>query len=114
MRLVYNNDQDLAMTRRLFASATLISPLAALLHAQGKKKSFTFHGKVQSMDAASKSMTVDGAKVEGWMDAMTMKYEVDNADVLKTAKVGDTIEATVYDGDYKLYKVHVVKPDQKK
>ena len=25
------------------------------------------------------------------------------------AKVGDNIEATVYDGDFKLYKVHVVK-----
>lgn len=102
------------MTRRLFASATLVAPFAALLHAQGKKKSFTFHGKVQSMDAASKSMTVDGAKVEGWMDAMTMKYEVDNADVFKNAKVGDAIEATVYEGDYKLYHVRVIKTDQKK
>ena len=55
-------------------------------------------------------MTVDGDKVDGWMDAMTMKYAVDDADVFKTAKVGDTIEATVYDGDFKLYKVHVVKP----
>ena len=102
------------MTRRIFASAALLSPIAAILHAQGAKKSFTFHGKVESMDAASKSMTVDGAKVEGWMDAMTMKYDVDNADVFKTAKIGDTIEATVYDGDYKLYKVHVVKPGAKK
>ena len=102
------------MTRRLFASATLISPFVAMLHAQGQKKSFTFRGKVQSMDAQAKSMMVDGSKVEGWMDAMTMKYEVDNADVFKTAKVGDTIESTVYDGDYKLYKVRVVKPDQKK
>jgi Cu/Ag efflux protein CusF len=48
------------------------------------------------------------------MDAMTMKYTVDNADVFKTAKVGDTIEATVYDGDYKLYKAHVVAPGSKK
>jgi hypothetical protein len=39
---------------------------------------------------------------------------VDNAEVLKTVKKGDTIEATVYEGDVKLYKVHVVKPDPKK
>ena len=97
-------------TRRTFTSAAMLAPLAALLHAQGAKKSFTFHGKVESIDAPSKSMTVDGDKVEGWMDAMSMKYAVDNADVFKTVKVGDTIEATVYDGDYKLYKVHVVKP----
>jgi Cu/Ag efflux protein CusF len=101
-------------TRRTFASAVMLSPLAPLLHAQGTKKSFTFHGKVESVDAASKSMTVNGDKVEGWMEAMSMKYAVDNADVFKTVKVGDSIEATVYDGDYKLYKVHVVKSPAKK
>jgi len=100
------------MTRRYFAGiAAVVS--AGILAAQAKK-SFTFRGKIESLDAPSKSMSINGEKVEGWMDAMTMKYAVDNADVFKTAKVGDTIEATVYDGDYKLYKVHVVKPDQKK
>ncbi len=102
------------MTRRSLASVVLALPFAALLSAQANKKSFTFHGKVESLDAASKSMSVNGEKVEGWMDAMTMKYTVDNADVFQTAKVGDRIEATVYEGDYKLYKVHVVKADQKK
>jgi Cu/Ag efflux protein CusF len=102
------------MTRRTFASVAILPPFAALLAAQGNKKTFTFRGKIESMDAASKSMSINGEKVEGWMDAMTMKYQVDNADVFKAAKVGDTIEATVYDGDYTLYKVHVVKPDQKK
>ena len=97
------------MTRRAFASTAAIPSFALLLRAQGAKKSFTFHGKIESLDAASKSMTVNGEKVEGWMGAMTMKYEVDNADVFKTAKAGDNIEATVYDGDFKLYKVHVVK-----
>ena len=104
------------MTRRAFSTTasaavlpSLLSLSAILLRAQGAKKSYTFHGKIESLDAASKSMTVNGDKVEGWMDAMTMKYEVDNADVFKTAKVGDNIEATVHDGDYKLYKVHVVK-----
>ena len=92
----------------------MLAPLAALLHAQGAKKSFTFRGKVESLDAASKSMTVDGEKVEGWMDAMSMKYTVDNADVFKTAKIGDRIEATVYAADYKLYKVHVVTSTSKK
>jgi Cu/Ag efflux protein CusF len=102
------------MIRRTFMSAAMLGPLAALLHAQGTKKSFTFHGKVESIDASSKSMTVDGDKVDGWMEAMSMKYAVDNADVFKTVRVGDTIEATVYDGDYKLYKVHVVKRAAKK
>jgi len=102
------------MTRRTFASFAAVTPLGALLRAQSNKKSYVFRGKVESIDAPSKSMTIDGAKVEGWMDAMTMKYEVDNADIFKTAKAGDTIEATVYEGDLKLYKVHVEKPDSKK
>jgi Cu/Ag efflux protein CusF len=99
------------MTRRTFATAvpSLLPSFAILLRAQGSKKTYTFHGKIESLDAASKSMTVNGEKVEGWMGAMTMKYEVDNTDVFKTAKVGDNIEATVYEGDFKLYKVHVVK-----
>jgi Cu/Ag efflux protein CusF len=101
-------------TRRTFASAAMLGPLAALVYAQGAKKSFTFHGKVESLDAASKSMTVDGDNVEGWMDAMSMKYTVDNADVFKTVKVGDRIEETVYAGDYKLYKVHLIKPASNK
>lgn len=92
----------------------MLLAVTVLLHAQGSKKSFTLHGKIEALDADSKSMTVNGERVEGWMGAMTMRYEVDNADVFKTAKVGDNIEATVYDDDYKLYKVHVVKPDQKK
>src|SRR5436190_1707679 len=102
------------MTRRCVASALLILPFAPLLHAQGKKKSYTFRGKVESMNAAAKSVTVDGDKVEGWMEAMTMNYKVDNADIFKTVKVGDMIEATVYDDDITLYKVHVVAPGKKK
>jgi Cu/Ag efflux protein CusF len=97
------------MTRRTFSTAVAVPAFAILLRAQGTKKTYTFHGKIESLDAPSKSMTVNGEKVEGWMGAMTMKYEVENADVFKTAKVGDNIEATVYDGDFKLYKVRVVK-----
>jgi Cu/Ag efflux protein CusF len=101
------------LTRRSFAIAAVL-PMATLLRGQGKKKTYTFRGKIESIDAASHSMSINGERVEGWMDAMTMKFEIDNADVFKTAKVGETLEATVYDGDYKLYKVHVVKADQKK
>jgi Cu/Ag efflux protein CusF len=58
-------------------------------------------------------MNVDGEAVPGWMDAMAMGYAVDNPAVLKTIKVGDRIEATVYDGDYTLHNVKVVPPDKK-
>ena len=53
-------------------------------------------------------VTVNGDKVEGWMDAMTMKYKVDDKKVLKSVKAGDQITATVYDGDGALHNVQVV------
>ena len=103
------------MNRRCFAFTIFLAlPFAARLPAQGKKKNTnTLRGKVESLDAAAKSMTVNHGNVEGWMAAMTMSYKVDNADAFKSVKVGDTIEATVYDGDDKLYKVHVVSADKK-
>lgn len=69
------------------------------------KKSFQFHGKVTAV--AADGVTVDGDKVEGWMEKMTMKYKVDDPKVLKTVKPGDEIKATVYEGDLTLHKVQV-------
>jgi Cu/Ag efflux protein CusF len=77
---------------------------------KGKAKSYTFHGKVQAV--TEKGLTVNGEKVEGWMDAMTMSYPVDKPDVLKKVKVGDRITATVYQGDMMLHDVEVVPPDK--
>jgi Cu/Ag efflux protein CusF len=72
------------------------------------KKSYTFRGVVQSVDAKAGRVTVANEKIEGWMDAMTMGYSADKPEELQGVKAGDKIEATVYDGDYKLYKIKVV------
>lgn len=106
------------MTRRIFE----LCIAAAVLSAQDKnakdkhagKKVFTFHGKIESINATEKSMSINGENVDGWMAAMTMIYPVDNADVFKTAKVGDNVEATVYQDDYTLYNVRVFNPPSKK
>jgi hypothetical protein len=76
--------------------------------AKGKAKSYTFHGKVTAV--TEKGLTVNGEKVEGWMDAMTMTYPVDKPDALKMVKVGDQIMATVYDGDLTLHNVMTMPP----
>ena len=78
--------------------------------AKGKAKSYTFHGKVTAV--TEKGLTVNGEKVEGWMDAMTMTYPVDKPDVLKMVKVGDQIMATVYEGDMTLHQVMTMPPDK--
>jgi Cu/Ag efflux protein CusF len=72
--------------------------LAANTNAQDKSKGtpMIFHGKVEAV--TDKGLTVNGEKLEGWMDAMTMSYPVDKPEVLKKVKVGDTIMVTVYKG----------------
>ena len=71
------------------------------------KKSFTLRGVVEGVDAKAGRLTVNHEKVEGWMDAMTMAYGVDKPDQLEKLKSGDRIEATVYEGEYKLYDIKV-------
>ncbi len=95
------------LLRRLVGAGglALLVAAACLGQAAPAKKAFTFHGKVQAVSADG--LTVDGEKVDGWMDAMTMKYKVDDPKVLKTVKPGDKIKATVYEGDMSLHKVEV-------
>jgi ribosomal protein S1 len=102
--------------RRILAGAlALVCLLAGNSFAQdkakGKAKSYTFHGKVEAV--TDKGLTVNGEKVEGWMDAMTMTYPVDKPDVLKMVKVGDQIMATVYDGDTTLHNVMTMPAENK-
>lgn len=89
----------------LVSGLALSMAVAGFGQAPAGKKSYTFHGKVEAVSADG--LTVDGEKVEGWMDAMTMKYKVDDPKVLKTVKKGDVITATVYEGDSALHKVQV-------
>jgi Cu/Ag efflux protein CusF len=86
-------------------SLALMIAVACMGQAPAGKKPLTFHGKVEAVSADG--LTVNGEKVAGWMDAMTMKYKVDDPKVLKTVKVGDKITATVYEGDLSLHKVQV-------
>ena len=89
----------------LVAGLAVMMAVALMAQAPASKKALTFHGKVESVGADG--LTVNGEKVEGWMEAMTMKYKVDDPKVLKTVKPGDKITATVYEGDMSLHKVHV-------
>ena len=93
----------------IFAVACLLGTSATAQQAKGK--SHTLEGKVEGVQADR--LTVNHGKVEGYMDAMTMPYKVDKPDILKNVKVGDRISATVYDGDYTLYEVKVVPPQDK-
>jgi protein SCO1 len=111
-RRVYNeaimNHLRFVMTAIL---AAILSAALCLGQAAPSKKSYTFHGKVVSVNKETKALSVDGEEVKGWMGAMTMNYKVDNPAIIDQLKPGDHITATVYDGDYVL---HNVKLDTKK
>jgi len=85
----------------------LMSPIQA--QPTGKKE-FTFRGKVEQVDASARRLTVSNERIEGWMDAMTMLYRVDNPEVLTRLKRGDQIKAKVYEGDITLYEIEVIPP----
>ncbi len=61
---------------RLALAVVLALVIASLSLAQSPpKKSYTFHGKVISVDKSAKTLNIDGEKVEGWMAAVTMNYK---------------------------------------
>lgn len=72
-----------------------------------KPRAHTLQGRVTAVGEGR--LTVRHGNVEGWMAAMTMAYDVDKPEIVKQIKPGDEIRATVYDGDYKLYSVEVVR-----
>lgn len=102
--------------KRMFAMQQLITVCAVALfattlclaQAAPAKKALTFHGKVEAVNETAKSLKVNGEKVEGWMDAMTVDYKVEDPAILKKVKAGDQIMATVYEGDMVLHKIMVM------
>ena len=96
--------------RRSIAVFSMVMIFAAVCFGQAApgKKTYSFHGKVEAVNDSAGSLTINGEKVEGWMEAMTMNYKVDDPSVLKKVKPGDQIMATVYDGDLTLHKVQVM------
>ena len=75
---------------------------------EAERKSFTFRGKVEQVNAASKRLTVHSEPIQGWMGEMTMGFAVDDDAVFGRVKAGDQITAKVFEGDFTLHDVQVV------
>src|SRR5437762_13678949 len=59
------------------------------------KRTFPLHGQVQSLEPERKSVVLKHDEIKGFMPAMTMPYEVQDAKVLAGLTAGDVIDATL-------------------
>src|SRR5258707_30709 len=58
-------------------------------------KEYVLKGEVLKVDPAGQLITVNGEKIEGWMDAMKMEYPVKDKQEFQKLKVGDRVTAKV-------------------
>ena len=98
------------ITNLLAALAMMFLLLSAAQAQQPEKKMFTFRGRVEQVNAATRRLTVHSEPIEGWMGEMTMGFAVDNDDVFNHVRVGDQIIAKVYEGDFTLHDVQLAPP----
>ncbi len=87
--------------------AAIFTVALCLGQAPAARKSYTFHGKVVAVNQNTQRLSADGEKVDGWMRAMTMNYQVDDPSLFTRLKPGDQIAATVFDGDLVLHYVRL-------
>jgi protein SCO1/2 len=59
------------------------------------RRAFTLQGQVQSIDAPRKLVIVKHEEIKGFMPAMTMPYEVEDAGALDRLAPGDLIDSTL-------------------
>ena len=82
-----------ALALAAFASGCHRSPQPS---ASGPGKQYPVRGKVVSTDPSSGEVTLDGAAIPGFMEAMTMPYKLKNPGILGELHPGDQLAATLY------------------
>jgi protein SCO1/2 len=70
-----------------------LSLAAAACTKAPERRTFTLQGQVQSIDAPRKFVTVKHEEIKGFMPAMTMPYEIEEARLLDGLAPGDLINA---------------------
>jgi protein SCO1 len=82
---------------------TLLFLLGSLLFVLGitacssrsDERSYALRGQVLALDAARQSVTIKHDEIKGFMPAMTMPYDVQNAKALDGLSPGDIVDATL-------------------
>src|SRR5215831_4239059 len=90
----------------------LMTPLLTVLAGCGQQadqRTFPLQGQVQSIDAPRKLVVVKHEEIKGFMPAMTMPYEVEDAAVLMQLAPGDLINSTLVVFSNGAHLTHVTK-----
>ena len=79
--------------------------------AQGPIEKYRLDGIVVSLDPQAHIAKINGQKIEGWMEAMTMEYPVKDRSEFDALHIGDHITATIFvQGlNYSLGEIHHVR-----
>jgi protein SCO1/2 len=90
------------MPHKVFSILLLSFALCACKDKAAKKVSnapieqYHLTGVVVSLDPKAHIAKIDGQKIEGWMEAMTMEYPIKDEHEFGKLHVGDHITATVF------------------
>jgi Cu/Ag efflux protein CusF len=78
------------------AAAPATSTAAAKPAAAGSEQTYPMTAEVMGVDAANKSATLKNDTIDGFMQAMTMGYQVKDPAEMAKLKVGEKISATLH------------------
>ena len=81
--------------RAQFVLSVCLLVTAAACSKAPERRTFTLQGQVQSLDTPRKLVIVKHEEIKGFMPAMTMPYEVEDAKALDTLAPGDLINASL-------------------
>lgn len=97
------------LSRNTGAVAALVATLLAGDPAGATaEKEYPVSGMVLSVNPAAKSFTVSHERIEGFMDAMTMPFEVRQAEELKALVPGAIVEFKLVVGDLSAYATQII------
>jgi protein SCO1/2 len=79
----------------VFSLCVTVAIAAGACGRRGDQRTYPVHGQIQSIDAARKLLVVKHEEIKGFMPAMTMPYQVEDATALTRLAPGDLINSTL-------------------
>ena len=99
--------QDLLQLKRVVTGFLLIT-VVLLNPGPAAVKEFTLFAHVESVDKATKTVTVKHGKIAGYVEAVPAIYRLDDETLVNKLRPGDDIKATVREGEHRLRNVRIV------